>query len=93
MPNEQFRLNGTLYFGPSEEIASDQLGEEVGKITKPLPDGATRCEPFTLSDGQGTPTAGSKTYAVKGTDTGVALAVIDSNTGKPRLYRMRTTAP
>lgn len=92
-PYEQFRLNGLLYFGPSEDIARDQLGEEVGEITQPLPSGAVRCEPFTLSDGQGTPTPGSKVYAINGTDRTVALAVIDSGTESPRLYRVRPSAP
>ena len=93
MPYEQFRLNGVLYFGPSEPIGSDQLGDEVGEITTPLPSGAVRCEPFTLEDGQGTPTPGSKVHAVNGMDPAVALAVVDSATGEPRLYRMRPTAP
>jgi len=47
MPYEQFRLNDTRYVGPSEEIAGDQLDTHVGRITKPLADGATRCEPPT----------------------------------------------
>lgn len=92
-PYEQFRLNGTLYFGPSEDISADQLGDEAGEITKPLPDGAVRCEAFTLADGQGTPSPGSKVYEIKGTDPGIALAVVDASTGRPRLYRMRSTAP
>lgn len=93
MPYEQFRLNGSLYFGPSEDIATDQLARQVGAVTKPLPSGAVRCEPFTLTDGQGTPTPGSKVYAVKSMDPATALAVVDSATGKPRLYRMRPTPP
>ena len=92
-PYEQFRLRGTVYLGPSEDIGADQLGDEAGEITKPLPDGAVRCEPFTLVDGQGTPSPGSKVYEINGTDPGVALAVVDASTGKPRLYRTQTTAP
>jgi hypothetical protein len=92
-PYEQFRLRGSLYLGPSEDIGADQLGDEAGEITKPLPDGAVRCEPFTLVDGQGTPSPGSRVYEINGTDPGVALAVVDASTGKPRLYRTQTTAP
>ena len=93
MPAEQFRLNGTLYLGPSEDIGADQLGDEAGEITKPLPDGAVRCEAFTLVDGQGTPSPGSKVYEINGTDPGVALAVVDASTGRPRLYRRQASAP
>jgi hypothetical protein len=92
-PYEQFRLNGTLYLGPSEDIGASQLGDEAGEITKPLPDGAVRCEPFTLVDGQGTPSPGSKVYEISGTDPAVALAVVDASTGRPRLYRTQMTAP
>jgi hypothetical protein len=93
MPYEQFRLNGVIYYGPSEPISRDQLGEEVGAITKPLPDGAADCEPLTLADGQGTPVPGSKVYAVNGMDPAVALAVVEVPAGEPRLYHMRPTAP
>ena len=93
MHYEQFRLNGVIYYGPSEPIGRDQLGEEVGEITKPFPDSAADCEPFTLEDGQGSPPLGSKVHAVNGMDPAVALAVVDSATGEPRLYRMRPTAP
>lgn len=93
MPYEQFRLNGVIYYGPSEPIGRDQLGDEVGEITKPLPDSAAGCEPFTLADGQGTPIPGSTVHTVNGIDPAVALAVVEGPTGAPRLYRMRPTAP
>lgn len=93
MPYEQFRLNGIIYYGPSEPIGRDQLGDEVGEITKPIPDSAADCEPFTLVDGQGNPPLGSKVHAINGMDPAVALAVVEGPSGEPRLYRMRPTPP
>jgi hypothetical protein len=92
MPYEQFRLNGLVYMGPTEDVSAERLRQEVGEITKPLPASAAQCEPFTLSDGQGTLTPGSKVYAVSGLDPSAALAGVDISTGRPRLYRVADQA-
>ncbi|MBI4933783.1 MAG: hypothetical protein HY828_07895 [Actinobacteria bacterium] len=93
LPYEQFRLDGVVYWGPSDPLDPSKLGEEVGEITTGLPDSAADCVPFTLKDGQGTATPGSKVYAVNGVDPQDALAVVERSTGAPRIYRTRATPP
>ncbi len=93
LPYEQFRLDGVIYWGPSEPLDPNKLGEEVGEITKGLPANASDCVPFTLKDGQGTATPGSKVYAVNDIDPKDALAVVERSTGTPRIYRTRATPP
>jgi hypothetical protein len=93
LPYEQFRLDGVIYWGPSEPLDPSKLGEEVGEITKGLPDSASDYVPFTLKDGQGTATPGSKIYAVNDIDPKDALAVVEGSNGAPRIYRARATPP
>ena len=78
-PVPQFRLNGVTYqvFG-NNHVAEADLGRVVGKITAGLPSAATRCESYTLKDGQGSPPVGAVVYAIKGVSESVALAVADS---------------
>jgi (2Fe-2S) ferredoxin len=77
MPMLQFRLNGITYYSQEDPVGAD-LGPVVGTITKEgLPAGASRCESYTLQDGQGTPPKGSEVHTINGVDPSVALAVVE----------------
>lgn len=93
MPYEQFRIDGVIYWGPSDALDPSKLGDEVGEITEGLPDSASDCVPFTLKDGQGTATPGSRVYTINDIDPKDALAVVERSTGEPRVYRTRATPP
>ena len=77
MPMLQFRLNGITYYSLEDPVGAD-LGPVVGTITKEgLPAGASRCESYTLQDGQGTQPKGSEGHTINGVDPVVALAAVE----------------
>ena len=58
----------------AELLSTSDLGPVVGTISEGLPDSASRCESFTLHDGQGTPPQGSDVYSINGISQTEAVA-------------------
>lgn len=76
LPTQQLRVHGVSYLLSSSAAAlsSSDLGPIVGKINDGLPAAASRCESYTLHDGQGTPPEGTEVFSIKGIDQAKAVA-------------------
>lgn len=90
MPVDQLQLDGVKYVRSPDTIVVAELGDELGLIDQGLPHTAMRCGEFTLKDGMGTPSVGSKVYAVKGHDPAELVAVVDPFLTDPELFRADT---
>ena len=89
-PFEQLRIGGVNYVGFSKAVATRELGDELGTIEQGLPSASVRCEKWTLEEGMGTPSVGSKVYAVTGREPAVMVAVVDPLFAEPKLFEADT---
>lgn len=76
LPVQQLRVHGVSYVLSSSAatFSSSDLGPVVGEISDGLPAAASRCESFTLHDGQGSLPEGTDVYSINGIDQSKAVA-------------------
>lgn len=76
LPVQQLRVQGISYVlsSSAKPLSPSELDSVVGTISEGLPDASSRCEGYTLHDGQGTPPKGSYVYSIKGIDQTEAVA-------------------